>query len=120
MGLLGSDFDLDLDLDSEEMPFHFTSEDARLIHAFGERLILHDKFDVGNFAYRHRPHYWRGKKETKHMSAFHHWIPGFAMIVAGQVLGAVAELHETYKAVAPPAEKKEKKPSLYDELLNIY
>jgi hypothetical protein len=103
----------------EALPFHFTREDAKIVYHLGERLILHDKFDVGNFSYRHRPHYWNGKREVKHMSPFHHWVPGFFLLIAGQLMGTAAELKDTYEQISPPAENK-KDDSLFDDLLNIY
>lgn len=70
---------------------------AQAIFGFGERLMLDDRFDVGYFSYRYRPHYHNGRKTVRHMSSVHHWYLGFPLLILGQMLGAMSEMIEAYK-----------------------
>ena len=96
----------------EAMPY-IPPKFAEVIFGFGERLMLDDKFDVGHFAYRNRPHYHNGKKVYSHMSTIHHWYLGFPLLIIGQVLGALSEMMEAYRETE--AEEEENTPVLYND-----
>ena len=114
------------------LPF-VPSKFAEVIFGFGERLMLDDKFDVGHFSYRYRPHYHNGQKTSKHMSSVHHWYLGFPLLILGQMLGAMSEMMQAYQDEdnepgvinyndlrAKTPELTERKPLDLDTLMNVY
>jgi hypothetical protein len=67
---------------------------AEGMYNLGRFLIEDDKFDVGHFAYRNRPHYYHGEFSKDHPSPLHHWIYGTLLIVGAEVMGTLLTLKQ--------------------------
>lgn len=74
-------------------PF-LTKEYAEALYNLGEFLVEDDKFDLGYYAYKNRPHYYHGKLERDHPSTYHHWPLGILFMVSGGILGTIVNLME--------------------------